>query len=94
MSKQFLRAGALALTLTLAACFGDSTPQEKLATIETLQAENLPLNEKQQADLGTLIAKGKTALSAGQEEAAGSAFDSALAILQVAKDAALYNKAD
>jgi len=94
LRSHFLRAGALALTLTLAACFGDSTPQEKLSTIETLQAENLPLNEKQQSELGVLIAKGKAALSAGQEEAAGSAFDGALAILQVAKDAALYNKAD
>ena len=94
MRKPIFRVAALALTIALAGCFGDSTPQEKLLSIEALQAENLPLTEQQQTEVAGRIARGKTAMTAGQEEAAGSAFDGALEILKKAKDAALFNKAD
>ncbi len=94
MGGQILRAAALALTLALAGCFGDSTPQEKLTLIETLQAENVPLTELQQTDISALVAKGKAAMTSGENDAAGSAFDGALDILKKAKDAALFNKAD
>lgn len=94
MFKHSARIAALALTLALAGCFGDSTPQEKLAEIETLQAKNLPMTEEQVAQLTTFVTKGKAALAAGQDDAAKTALDGALKILQTAEDAALFNKAD
>lgn len=94
MKSGFLRAAALAATLALAGCFGDSTPQEQLASIEEMQAKNYPLTEEQQADLAKYLASGKAAMTAGDDEAAGKAFDSALDILKYAESAAIYNKAD
>lgn len=94
MKSGFLRAAALAVTLSLAACFGDATPQEKLAEIEEMLAKNLPMTEEQRINLDGHIAKGKTALATGQDEAAGKAFDGAIEILEFAESAAIYNKAD
>ncbi len=94
MIGKLLRATALAGTLALAGCFGDTSPQEKLASIEALQAKNYPLNEKQQGELDAFIASGKTAMEAGQTEAASKAFDGAIQILKFAESAAIYNKAD
>lgn len=94
MKISLLRAAALAATLALAACLGESTPQEKLAEIEQMMAKNYPLTETQRTDLDGHITKGKTALTAGDAEAAGKAFDGALDILKYAESAALYNKAD
>jgi len=84
----------LAGTLSLAGCFGDSTPQEKMAAIEEIQAKNIPLDEQQQAGLGDFIAKGKAALVAGNDEAANEAFQGALDILKAAQDAAIFNKSE
>lgn len=94
MIMQALRAGALAASLVLAGCLGESTPQEKLASIEALQAESFTVTENQQARLDELVAKGKAAMAEGKDEAAAAAFDEALEILKYAKDAALYNKAE
>jgi len=89
-----LRAIALAATLFLAGCFGPGTPEEQLAAIQELQAKNLPVTEAQKTDLHTHIAKGREALEGGNKDEATTAFDKALAILKIAEDAAIFNKAD
>ena len=94
MIGKLLKVAALAGTLALAGCFGESTPQEKLASIEALQAKNYPLSDPQRAKLDAFIASGRTAMESGQADAANEAFDGAIKILKFAESAALYNKAD
>ena len=89
-----LRAIALAATLFLAGCFGPGTPEEQLVVIQEMLAENLPFTEQQKTDLDVHIAKGREALEGGKKDEATAAFDKALAILKIAEDAALFNKAD
>ena len=89
-----LRAIALAASLVLASCLGPGTPEEQLQAIQELQAKNLPVTKKQQTELDVHIAKGREALEAGNKEQAGEALGKALAILKIAEDAALFNKAD
>lgn len=81
-------------SLFLTGCFGPGTPEEQLAAIEEMQAENLPMTDEQKTSLSEHIAKGREALAAGDKDAAGTAFTQALAILKKAEDAAIYNKAD
>ena len=94
MIRRSLQAAVLATTLALAGCFGESSPQEKLAKIQEMQTKNYPLTEKQQADITGFLSKGEAALKAGDDAAAGTAFDGALKILEFAESAAIYNKAD
>lgn len=94
MTAHALRALALGLALALAGCLGADTPEEQLKSIEAKQAKNLPMTSEQKTGLEASLAKGREALAAGNKEAAGAAFAEALAILQLAEDAALYNKAD
>ncbi len=94
MTSKLARAVALALTLSLAACFGPGTPEEQLESIQELQAKNLPMNDEQKSGLAEHVEKGREALAAGNKETAGKEFEAALAILNAAADAALYNKAD
>ncbi len=89
-----LRVVALTACLVLAGCFGPDTPEEQLKSIEALQAKNLPLTAKQESGLAGHITKGREALAAGNKEQAKAAFGAALAILKIAEDAALFNKAD
>ena len=89
-----LRAMALAASLFLAGCLGQDSPEEQLQSIQALQAKNLPVTPQQKTDLDAHIAKGREALEAGNKELASAAFDKALAILKIAEDADLYNKAD
>lgn len=94
MIRKILHVAALTATLALAGCFGDSTPQEKIAVIEEIQTKNIPLDEQQQAGLADLVTKGKAALVAGNDEAANEAFQGALDILKAAQDAAIFNKSE
>ncbi len=94
MSTHGIRAVALAASLALAGCLGPGTPEEQLKSIEVLQAKNLPLTDKQKTGLEGHIARGREALAAGNKELAGEAFGAALAILEIAEDTALFNKAD
>ena len=89
-----LRVVALAASLALAGCFGADTPEEQLKSIEALQAKNFPLTDKQTSGLEENITKGREALAAGNKEQAGEAFAAALAILEIAEDSDLFNKAD
>ena len=52
------------------------------------------MNEEQKSGLAKHVEKGREALAAGNKETAGKEFEAALAILNAAADAALYNKAD
>ena len=88
------RAIALAASLVLAGCLGPGTPEEQLQSIEELQNKNLPVTPKQKTELETHINKGREALAAGNKEQAGEEFGKALAILKIAEDAAIFNKAD
>ncbi len=89
-----LRAIALAASLVLAGCLGPGTPEEQLQAIQESQAKNPPMTDEQKTDLDAAIAKGREALEGGNKDEATAAFDKALAILKVAEDAALFNKAD
>jgi Tfp pilus assembly protein PilF len=89
-----LRAIALAASLFMAGCLGPGTPEEQLQSIQELQEKNLPVTSKQKTELDAHIAKGREALEAGNKEQAGEAFGKALAILKIAEDAAIFNKAD
>ena len=94
MISRTFQAAALACALALGGCIGSDTPEEQLKTIEELQTKKLPMTEKQASEMADHLAKGREALSAGNKEAAGKAFDKALEILKIAEDTALYNKAD
>lgn len=89
-----LRALVLAASLVLAGCLGPGTPEEQLEAIQALQAKNLPVTEAQKTELDASIAKGREALEGGNKEQATAAFDKALAILKIAEDAEIFNKAD
>lgn len=89
-----MRAVALAASLALAGCLGPGTPEEQLKEIEVLQAKDFPLTDKQKSGLEENITKGREALAAGNKEQAGEAFAAALAILKIAEDTDLFNKAD
>lgn len=89
-----LRALALAASLFLAACLGPGTPEEQLEAIQVLQAKDLPVTEAQKTELEAHIDSGRKALEGGDKAAAAAAFDKALAILNIAEDAAIFNKAD
>ena len=94
MMKHGMRVAILAATLALAGCLHAGTPEEQLKSIEALQAKNFPLTDKQKTGIGEHIAKGREALAAGNKEQAGEAFAAALAILKIAEDTDLFNKAD
>lgn len=94
MTANGIRAGALVLVLALAGCLGPDSPEEQLKSIEALQAKNLPMTEDQKTEFTQHLGKGREALAAGNKEGAGKAFEAALAILKVAEDTALFNKAD
>ncbi len=94
MSTLTFRAMVLAASLVLTGCLGPGTPEEQLQSIEELLTKNLPFTSKQKTDLDVHIAKGREALEAGEKEQAGEAFGEALAILKIAEDAAIFNKAD
>lgn len=89
-----IRAAALAASLALAGCLGPGTPEEQLEAIKVLQAKNHPLTDKQTTGLEGHLAEGRAALAAGDKEKAGEAFAAALAILEIAEDTAIFNKAD
>lgn len=89
-----IRAGALALLITLSGCIGADSPEEQLKSIEALQAKNFPMTEEQKSKVSEHLASGREALAAGKKEDAGKAFEAALAILKRAEDANLFNKAD
>lgn len=94
MMTHGMRAVALAASLALAGCLGADTPEEQLKSIEVLQAKNLPLTDQQTSGLEAHLAKGREAFAAGDKEKAGEAFGAALAILKIAEDAEIFNKAD
>ena len=89
-----LRVILLAATLVLSGCLGPGTPEEQLQAIQELQAKDLPVTPDQETQLAALIVKGREALEAGNKELAGEAFGKALDILEIAEDAAIFNKAD
>jgi len=94
MTANGVRAAALALAFLLTGCLGPDTPEEQLESIEALQAKKLPMTDEQKALFSKHLENGRKALAAGNKEEAGKAFDAALAILKVAEDTALFNKAD
>jgi len=89
-----LRAIVLATSLMLAGCLGPGTPEEQLEAIQEAMAEKLPFTEKQKTELDAQLALGREALKAGKKEEATAALDKVLAIIKLAEDAALFNKAD
>lgn len=89
-----LRIIALAASLVLAGCLGPGTPEEQLQSIEELMTKNLPFTPQQKTDLDAHIAKGREALDSGNKDQAGDSFSKALAIMKIAEDAAIFNKAD
>lgn len=94
MSTHTLRAIILAASLVLSGCLGPGTPEEQLQSIEELLTKDLPFTPKQKTDLDVFIANGREALDAGNKDQAGEAFGEALAIMKIAEDAAIFNKAD
>ena len=94
MTSKWVRAAALVIALSLTGCLGPGTPEEQLQAIEELQGKKLPMTEEQKSGLAKHVEKGREALAAGNKEEAGKEFEAALAILKIAEDAALYNKAD
>jgi type IV pilus biogenesis protein CpaD/CtpE len=94
MNATPLRVIALAASLFLAGCLGPGTPEEQLEVIQEMLAKNLPVTDQQKTDMDALIAKGREALEGGKKDEATAAFDKVLAILKIAEDAALFNKAD
>ena len=94
MTTIAFRAIALAASLVLAGCLGPGTPEEQIQAIEELQTKNLPVTPDQKTKLEAHINKGREALAAGNKEQAGEELGKALAILKIAEDAAIFNKAD
>ncbi|RME95415.1 MAG: hypothetical protein D6773_18415 [Alphaproteobacteria bacterium] len=94
MIRKLLIALTLGTSLALGGCLGESSPAETLTQIEELQAKKFDMTQEQKTRVAELVAKGKTALEAGNSEAASTALNEALEILKRARDAALFNKAD
>jgi len=93
MLTKLIRAGALSAALLVAAC-GDDSPEGKLKDINEMLGKGFAITEEQKATVDAAIADGKAKMEAGQTEAAKIAFDKALDVLQLAQDAATFNKAD
>jgi len=93
MFQNLLRAAMFALILTVAAC-GADTPQEQIVAIDEMLAKKVPMTDAQKQAVETGLAEGKALLAAGKTEDAKKAFDGVIAVLKMAIDADIYNKAD
>lgn len=80
------------IMLILSCSSGD--PQEKLQAVEKMMGKNIPMPEGQRNQVDSLIREGKELLNEGKAAESSDAFNKALMILQLAEDAAIYNKAE
>lgn len=79
--------------LALGGC-GDDDPAAQLETINALLAKDFPLTAEQKAEVERSTARGNELLQAGDLEKAGAAFEEAIAVLEFAEDAAMFNKSE
>ncbi len=81
------------LLIALAGC-GESSPEAKLEDINTLLGKNFPMTEDQKSDVERLVSEGRQLLENGKKEESSQAFASAIKVLKLAEDAAMFNKSE
>jgi len=85
----------LAVTwVIMLSCSGPATPKDQLAEINELMGKGYPLTTEQKASVTSLIAEGKSLLEQGKQKESSEAFAKAIKVLELARDAYIFNKAD
>jgi hypothetical protein len=73
---------------------GSDDPDSRLDSINALMAKDFPLTDQQRTDIDKLVAEGKQLANNGKPEQANAVLDEAIAILEFAEDAAMFNKSE
>lgn len=84
---------AVAIFTIIVSC-SSSDPQTQLMEIDKLKNSDFAISTEQMENIDKLVADGQNLLSQDKDKEASEALKKAIAILNMARDAHIFNKAD
>lgn len=94
--KGKLTAVLLAISLAIAGCSGSksSTPDDKVATINTMMSKGYEMSDNQRSKVNQMLEEGRQLAAEGKTEEAKQLLDKAINMLELIAETDRFNKSE